>query len=258
MQPAISLLFTILFFFVSSASLLVLLFLSSRRIHRIYSRLDAREHERRIRNIGPHVQEGDTVLDIGAGTGRFGEAVQERLKARVMGVEVTDYIDGAIPVLIYDGKKLPFPDNSFDVAILAFVLHHTHDQKAIMKEACRVARRQIIVLEDTYDWIWERLFVCWNDYHTNILQGAIKARRGFLAGDPSGMPMPLTFRSIRGWSDFMDQFPLESISYEVRKMGYKPLKKVTFCLTLEQSPSGTLPSEGMRQRKRNRRERQIA
>ena len=49
----------------------------------------------------------------------------------------------------YDGRLLPFPDDSFDVALLITVLHHTKKPIEILKEAIRVAPR-IIVMEDLY------------------------------------------------------------------------------------------------------------
>ncbi len=102
-----------------------------------------------------------------------------------------------------------------------------------MKEALRVAKKTIVIFEDTYDYPFERLFVCWNDYHTNVFQGWIKTYKGYFKGSPSKMPMPLTFRSIKDWAQFFSQFPVKVISSEVRKMGYKPLKKATFCLGIE-------------------------
>lgn len=227
-----SFLFVFAYFFISLVSLVVLFLLPSKRIRAIYTRLDAKEEEERIQNICPHVHEGDTVLDIGSGSGRFGRTVQERLKIRVTGVDVCDYADSSIPFFVYDGVSLPFPDKSFDFVFLAFVLHHTTDHGVILGEACRVARKKIIIFEDTFDWPWERLFTYWNDYHTNIFQGWIKVHKGYFKRDPTRMPMPLIFRSLKGWRNYFAQFPVKIASEEVRKMGYKPLKKVTFCLDL--------------------------
>lgn len=233
MRVVFSFLFTILYWFYSLVQLVVLFLLSPKKIHNIYSHLDTKEEEKRIQAMRPFVTKGKTVLDIGAGSGRFGKAVQERLGVQVTGVDVCDYSDHTIPFFVYDGKQLPFPDKTFDVIFFAFVLHHTQDQEILLKEACRVAREQIIIFEDTYNYFFERCFTCWNDYDTNILQGWIKSRKGYLKGDPSKMPMPLTFHSVKEWTNFFRRLPVEVVSTEVRKMGYKPLKKVTFCLKLK-------------------------
>lgn len=232
MELITSLLFCILYFFISLVSLLVLFFLTPKKIHRIYHRLDLKEEGKRVESIRPFVQPGDSILDVGAGSGRFGRVVQEKLGVKVTGVDICDYSDHSIPFFVYDGKELPFPDKSFDVIFFAFVLHHIErdGQEKILREACRVARKKIVIFEDSYDYFFERLFTGWNDYHTNIFQGWIKSYKGYLKGNPAEMPMPLTFRSPEGWNNFFHSYPVKVVSQEVRKMGYKPLKKVTFCL----------------------------
>ena len=227
-----SLLFSLGYFFISLIQLVVLFLLSRNKIRNIYSRLDVKEEGKRIEGMRPHVTPGETVLDVGAGSGRFGKVVQEALKVKVTGVDVCDYSDHTIPFFVYDGKKLPFPDKSFDVVFFAFVLHHIRDQEVIFREACRVARHKIVIFEDTFVWPWEWLFTAWNDYHTNIFQGWIKYWKGYFKGSPAGMPMPFTFRSVKGWTLFFRDFPIEVVSAQVRTMGYKPLTKVTFCLKI--------------------------
>lgn len=234
MQIVLSLLFIIIYFLISLISIMVLFFLTANRVCAIYDALDMKEQDSRIKSIRPHIRKGEAILDIGAGSGRFGKAIQDQLDiSDIVGVEVCDYSDDTIPIVNYDGVNLPFQDKFFDTTIIAFVLHHIVDQKSVFEEACRVTRKRIIIFEDTYNNIWEKLFVCWNDYHTNIFQGWIKARKGFLKGDPSKMPMPLTFHSVTEWLDFFNQFSVESISYYIRNMGYKPLKKVVFIVELE-------------------------
>jgi ubiquinone/menaquinone biosynthesis C-methylase UbiE len=225
-----SFLFAVLYFIVSLFQLVVLVLLSPKRIEKLYRRLDAKEEEKRIAAIRPFVSEGDTVLDVGAGSGRFGKAIHERLNVQVTGVDVCDYSDHTMPFFVYDGTTLPFPDKSFDVVFFAFVLHHTRNQEALIQEARRVARKRIVIFEDSYEFAFERLFTCWNDYHTNVFQGWIKARKGYLKGNPFEMPMPLTFRSLQGWGDLFKTIRLRITSQDVRRMGYKPLTKVTFSL----------------------------
>ncbi|GEM_PF-541778 len=224
--------FSILYFIFSVIQLLVLLCLPSQKIKSVYTQLDLKEENKRIESIRPFIQAGENILDIGAGSGRFGKKVSEALSVNVTGVDVCDYSDHSIPFYVYDGKKLPFSDQSFDTVFFAFVLHHVKDQEILLREACRVARKKIVIFEDTYEYFFEKYFTGWNDYHTNIFQGWIKFKKGFFKSSPSEMPMPLTFRSVQGWSHFFKKFPVKVLSSEVRKMGYKPLKKVTFYLEI--------------------------
>jgi SAM-dependent methyltransferase len=50
---------------------------------------------------------------------------------------------------LFDGRRLPYRDGSVDVALLIFVLHHADDPSILLREASRVARRAVIVVEDT-------------------------------------------------------------------------------------------------------------
>jgi ubiquinone/menaquinone biosynthesis C-methylase UbiE len=225
-----SFLIGLLYFLISLVTLAVLFCLPASKIKKLYARFDEKEEGWRIEALRSFVRKGETILDVGAGSGRFGKKMQEELGVKVTGVDVCDYSDGTLPFSLYDGAKLPFPDKSFDSVFFALVLHHTKNQESLMREACRVARREIIIIEDVYENPAERLFICWNDYATNILQGWIKVRKGHLFGDPFKMPMPLTFRSSKEWREFFKKFPVKIVSSEIKKSGYKPLRKITFRL----------------------------
>ena len=45
---------------------------------------------------------------------------------------------------------MPFKDNTFDRSMILTVLHHTDQQKEVLKEAMRVTKNRIIVIEDIY------------------------------------------------------------------------------------------------------------
>jgi len=47
----------------------------------------------------------------------------------------------------YDGYRIPYKDNSFDMVIAAFCLHHIPHQKEILKELYRISKN-VFVLED--------------------------------------------------------------------------------------------------------------
>jgi len=62
---------------------------------------------------------------------------------------VDQTLSSEVEPLIYNGKKLPFDDNSFNTALILTVLHHTSNPKEILSEAKRVADK-IIIVEDIY------------------------------------------------------------------------------------------------------------
>jgi alpha-1,6-mannosyltransferase len=103
--------------------------------------------------LGP----GQSLVDIGAGNGGLAHALMGRGHP-VTAVDVKDisFFEDVKPI-VYDGKRLPFADRSFDVALLITVLHHTPDPDAILAEAKRVGRR-VVVMEDIYrNSVQERL-----------------------------------------------------------------------------------------------------
>ena len=63
--------------------------------------------------------------------------------ASVEGVDVLLQADAVIAVRPYDGAKLPFDDDSFDVVLLSDVLHHASAPHDLLRECLRVARRGV-------------------------------------------------------------------------------------------------------------------
>ena len=73
-----------------------------------------------------------------------------------MPVDVEDFNATDLKLTLFDGRTLPFPDNSFDVVLLIFVLHHAEDPKAVLHEARRVCRGKVIAFEDVTSNFWDR------------------------------------------------------------------------------------------------------
>lgn len=112
---------------------------------------------RRARRIAAWLEEilpaGASVLDVGAGLGHLARALRDR-GHRVVTVDPRWRLPAtaAAEHLQASGDDLPVRDRTFDVVLLAFVLHHAPPDAhaAMLAEAVRVARRAVILLEDTY------------------------------------------------------------------------------------------------------------
>jgi SAM-dependent methyltransferase len=103
-----------------------------------------------------------SLLEIGAGEGAllarlaelgFGSALHaaEISESAVAAIR-TRGIPGLIDCRRFDGETLPWPDASFDLAVLSHVLEHAEHPRRLVAEAARIARTVFVEvpLEDTW------------------------------------------------------------------------------------------------------------
>jgi demethylmenaquinone methyltransferase/2-methoxy-6-polyprenyl-1,4-benzoquinol methylase len=125
-----------------------------------------------VANVG----EGSKVLDIAGGTGDLALAFAKKVGStgQVVHTDINEamlrngrdrLLDAgvALPTLVCDAEKLPFPDNHFDVVTVAFGLRNMTHKDIALKEMSRVLkpRGKLLVLEfskvakplqKAYDW----------------------------------------------------------------------------------------------------------
>jgi SAM-dependent methyltransferase len=106
---------------------------------------------RRIRRLAAAVVDrlpaNARVLDVGCGSGDLAALIMRlRPDVAIEGIDVLVRPDTAIVVHAYDGARIPFPDKSFDAAIVIDVLHHTDDPQSVLAEIARVA--PIVIIKD--------------------------------------------------------------------------------------------------------------
>jgi len=91
---------------------------------------------------------GSGVLDLGCGFGAYLAALNEA-GLTCFGCDINaDYLRKAsalgLPVANVD-SLLPFRDRSFDTVVLFEVLEHVNDVNAVLREAFRVARKNVLI-----------------------------------------------------------------------------------------------------------------
>jgi len=225
--------FAIIFFFISLLALVVNLFIPKAKFIEIQRKAQLDEISDRLKSVEGLINKGDKVLDVGCGNGHFGRAIADHFGASVSGVDVVDYKDAEIPVTFYDGHKIPHKDGAFDVIVLAFMLHHVEHQEELLAEAVRCSRGKVIIFEDVYFSPWQWAFVVWNDFYTNILFGAVRVLKGEAGKGLLSIPMPLTFRSVKGWKKLFADYPVTLERATVRHAKHKPHSKCLFCLEVK-------------------------
>lgn len=128
--------------------------------------------EYKIKEIKDHVK-GDypAWLDLGCGDGLSARFVTSYFPGtKYQGIDVSDVsIEEAkakhIPsaeFMLYDGKRFPFPDDSFDMVFSACVFHHIRpeDRDGILDECFRVLRpggKLVIFEHNTYNPVTRKI-----------------------------------------------------------------------------------------------------
>lgn len=99
--------------------------------------------------VGREVYE--RALDFGSGDGWFARELRSAGAAReIVGIDVCRRTLEFLEPLIYDGTRLPFADQSFDLVYAIDVLHHCPDPGEALRELLRVSRRDVVIKDHTY------------------------------------------------------------------------------------------------------------
>ena len=86
------------------------------------------------------------ILDLGGGTGEISDSLRKLGHTTVL----LDVHQHRPDTIVYDGVTIPWPDDSFQVCVCSFVLHHTTQAERLLGEMARVAP-WILILEDLPD-----------------------------------------------------------------------------------------------------------
>jgi ubiquinone/menaquinone biosynthesis C-methylase UbiE len=101
-----------------------------------------------VEKIAPYIKPEQRVLEIGAGNGLVAEMLHQQTGAQFTLLDVVDYNRSQLPLQVYDGKTLPFEENAFDATMLVFVLHHNQDPRPVLREALRVSKQNVLIVEN--------------------------------------------------------------------------------------------------------------
>lgn len=153
--------------------------------------------------VARFVDPGWTLLDVGSGTGLISRYLKERAGVEPTLTDLVFYDRTGFPrIEMTSPTEIPAPDRSFDAVMLLFVLHHMarwEDQEALLDEVVRVARRRVIVIEDTPHSRVDRVM-------NTVWDKVLNLRHG--------VPTPFTFRTADGWSE---QFTARGLRIVVRE-----------------------------------------
>ena len=116
--------------------------------------------KRKLRWMQDWVATPDKMIEIGSGPGSVLDVMREN-DFTVDGLDIKDSAYRPdLKAHIYDGRTMPFKAQSYDIALLPTILHHTPNPDHIIRESARIARR-LIIIEDVYEgrvmeWLTKR------------------------------------------------------------------------------------------------------
>ncbi len=173
---------------------------------------------RMVEHILPSVVTSGNLLDIGCSSALIAQEIERRTRMEVVGVDVMCPPGTQFPVVIYDGKKLPFPDRAFTNVMLCFVLHHCEDPIAVLREAVRVCNTRLVVVEDIAETPFQRKKAVFKDWLYNKIT-------------VPDMNLTYNFKSTREWLQIFDSLELKVVrSHPAPSMVVNPVKQVLFAL----------------------------
>jgi ubiquinone/menaquinone biosynthesis C-methylase UbiE len=162
----------------------------------------------RAHRLACRLEDGEEVLDVGCGDARLLRdlGLFRSLKRRVgIDVDLPGAPEPGIEVGAYDGQSLPFADRSFDSVVFGYFLHYLTRDHAVrlLKEGCRVARRNVFVLDDSQpQWsFWYRMRNRLERLRSDVLYRAVSGELYRGAGNEE---MYLTYD---GWRALLEELP---------------------------------------------------
>jgi SAM-dependent methyltransferase len=167
--------------------------------------------------IAAELRPGDRVLDVGCGDGALARSVLGHPACpgdlRYEGVESAPRGDAPFVVHPYDGRSMPFADESVDAVVLADVLHHAAEPYRLMAECARVARRIVIVKDHQVAGPLAQQRISLMDWAANVRHG---------------VPCSYRYLTARQWDAFPARFGL-TVQSELRSIRlYPPVWNAAF------------------------------
>jgi len=187
-----------------------------RLLEKVLKERNKRRAKRISKLLKKFIKKGEYILDVGSGNATILKQIKEDYNTKVQGIDIIKYNEAEVPFKLFDGKTIPFKDRLFDKVLIIETLHHCDNPINILKEAVRVSKNKIIILEDVYI----------NYLHKRIMYGY-----DYLMNFRHSVNTPFNFKKEKEWIDIFKKFNLnviENLDYKGR--WYSPMKSRVFIL----------------------------
>jgi 2-polyprenyl-3-methyl-5-hydroxy-6-metoxy-1,4-benzoquinol methylase len=156
---------------------------------------------KKIRPLVSILPKNSPILDIGSGNGLAAHLLKEKgFNIVPLDIHEGNYHPSVKPI-VYDGKNIPFGDNSFHTGIILTVLHHIEDPEEFLKEAVRVCE-ELVIMEDIYDNKMQQYLTYFLDRVANLFYS----------------PCPHTNKNDAQWRATFAKHDLEVVTVHYRKV----------------------------------------
>ena len=161
---------------------------------------------RRIRVLAGHISPllpvKAKLLDVGCGDGILAAQIMKlRPDVSISGIDVLARENPRLDVQVYDGKIIPFRDDSFDCVLLADVLHHSEDIPGLLRECARVAGHLVIIKDHLPEGLLARRTL-------DLMDRVGNAR--------FGVSMDCTYLNRKQWTDLFSELGLGCVKWSGR------------------------------------------
>ena len=185
------------------------------RFYRVFKKIYKQAAHKMCLDCEQFIRKKSKILDIGCGSAIIANTFQNFFDTEVIGVDVVDRRIFPIAFSLTNGKKLRFPDNSFDNVLIAYTLHHSQDPVVLLKEVKRVAKHRIFIYEDLPEDFLSKL-ICY--FHS------------FSFDKFFGNKNKTTFKTEEQWKEIFKALKLNLIFDKQVSYEFEPVKKKLFVL----------------------------
>ena len=167
--------------------------------------------------LSGYLKDSKEVLDLGSSDGRLAnEFLKIYPNIKFLGVDTHVLDKTYIPIMKYDGKNIPYPDNSFDCVMIIDVLHHDLNPEVILREAKRVSRKYVLIKDHYWDTKIDFQVLKFADYIGNA---------------PYGVVLPYNYLKLSSWENLIKDVELKIVERKFFKFSkLEPAKHVVFFL----------------------------